>query len=363
MHFRMDWRSVKFDWNRARAFLVTAEEGSLSAAARALGMTQPTLGRQVDALEAELGVILFERAGRGLVLTPSGLELLDHVREMGEAAGRMSLAASGQAHQIEGSIAITASEMYSAYYLPPALARIRREAPGINIEIVATNDTKDLRRREADIAVRSYRPDQPDLIARKIADDTGRLYGSRPYLESLGSPQTVAELKDAVVIGFDETPTLIQGLKQYGYEFSMDNLRVLSTSHLVQIELARAGIGLGMFPDRIAALYPDLVPVLPGLTRAFEIPIWLTTHREVHTSRRVRLVFRHSGRGAGTGRALSAHLSAFSGLRQVEPHMRLAVAGLFRRDTIGIDGGRYALAESRKAVEGHHVDLARRIRW
>ena len=287
----MDWRSVKFDWNRARAFLVTAEEGSLSAAARALGMTQPTLGRQVDALEAELGVILFERAGRGLVLTPNGLELLDHVREMGEAAGRMSLAASGQSQQIEGAIAITASEIYSAYYLPPAIARIRREAPGIDIEMVATNDTKDLRRREADIAVRSFRPEQPELIARKVADDRGRLYGSKAYLESLGSPKALVNLSDATVIGFDETNTLIHGLRHYGYAFEMNNMRVISASHLVQLELVRAGIGLGMFPERVASRFPELVVVLPELTKPFDIPIWLTTHREVHTSRRVRLVF------------------------------------------------------------------------
>ena len=105
MHLCMDWRSVKFDWNRARAFLVTAEEGSLSAAARALGMAQPTLGRQVSALESELGVILFERAGRGLALTQSGLELVEHVRAMGDAATRVSLTASGQSQSIEGRCA------------------------------------------------------------------------------------------------------------------------------------------------------------------------------------------------------------------------------------------------------------------
>ena len=291
MRFRMDWRSVRFDWNRARAFLVTAEEGSLSAAARALGMTQPTLGRQVDALEEELGVILFERAGRGLVLTPSGLELLDHVREMGEAAGRMSLAASGQAHEIEGKIAITASEIYSAHYLPPAIARLRKEAPGIEIELVATNDTKDLRRREADIAVRSFRPEQPDLIARKVGDDTGRLYGARAYLESLGSPNTLVQLADATLIGFDETSQLVDGMKHYGFAFTLANMRVISASHLVQIELVRAGVGLGVFPDRIAAKFPELVAVLPEITQPMVFPIWLTTHREVHTSRRVRLVF------------------------------------------------------------------------
>jgi DNA-binding transcriptional LysR family regulator len=152
----MDWRSVKFDWNRARAFLVTAEEGSLSAAARALGMAQPTLGRQVDALEQELGVVLFERVGRGFTLTPSGLELLDHVRAMGDAANRVSLTAAGQSQSIEGKICIAASETYAAILLPPIIAKLRQVEPGIHIEIVASTKASDLLRREADIAIRNF---------------------------------------------------------------------------------------------------------------------------------------------------------------------------------------------------------------
>ena len=152
MHIRMDWRAVKFDWNKARAFLVTAEEGSLSAAARALGMAQPTLGRQVDGLEQELGVVLFERVGRGLTLTPSGMELLEHVRKMGEAAGRVSLAALGQNQALESSISISASETYAAVLLPPIIAKLRIEEPGIHVEIVVSNRASDLLRREADIA-------------------------------------------------------------------------------------------------------------------------------------------------------------------------------------------------------------------
>ena len=127
MQIRMDWRSVNFDWNRARAFLVTAEEGSLSAAARALGLAQPTLGRQVDALEQELGVVLFQRVGRGLKLTTSGLELLDHVRAMGDAAGRVSLSAAGQSQSIEGNVSITTSDVYAAILLPPVIAKLRQQ--------------------------------------------------------------------------------------------------------------------------------------------------------------------------------------------------------------------------------------------
>ena len=129
----MDWKSIKFDWNRARAFLVTAEEGSLSAAARALGMTQPTLGRQVSALEEELSIVLFERVGLGLELTPTGLDLLEHVRAMGEAASRVSLTASGQSQNIEGTVCISASEVFSVFLLPPIIAKLRKLEPKINI--------------------------------------------------------------------------------------------------------------------------------------------------------------------------------------------------------------------------------------
>lgn len=163
----MDWRSVTFDWNRARAFLVTAEEGSLSAAARALGMTQPTLGRQVTALEEELGLVLFERVGRGLVLTQAGTQLMGHVRAMGEAAVGVSLAASGQAQAASGHVAVTASEVYSSWLMPRIARRLRDLAPGITLEVVASNEIRDLRRREADIAIRNARPEEPDLIAKR----------------------------------------------------------------------------------------------------------------------------------------------------------------------------------------------------
>ncbi|MCI5077842.1 LysR family transcriptional regulator [Oricola sp.] len=286
----MDWRSVKFDWNRARAFLVTAEEGSLSAAARALGMAQPTLGRQVDALETELGVVLFERGGRGLTLTPSGLELLDHVRAMGDAAGRVSLSASGQAQSIEGSITITASEIYSAFLLPPIVARLRREQPGIEVEIVASNATIDLKRREADIAIRSFRPTQPDLIARKIGEDVARLYASVEYLAGLGDPKTADALSQADFIGFDTTGAMLDGLNRLGLSLTRKNFPVLTANHLVHWELAKAGVGIGIVPESVGDAEPRVRRVLPDM-QPMTFPIWLTTHRELNTSRRVRVVF------------------------------------------------------------------------
>jgi DNA-binding transcriptional LysR family regulator len=286
----MDWRSIRFDWNRARAFLVTAEEGSLSAAARALGMTQPTLGRQVAALEAELGVALFERGGRGLELTPSGLELVEHVRAMGEAASRVSLAASGRSQAIEGTIRITATEVASAFVLPALIARLRRAEPGITVELVATNGLRDLRRREADIALRSVRPSAPDLFARKLGDETARLYAAASYLARHGEPRSAEDLAGAEFLGFDENEPFLDGLNALGLNLTGRNFPVLSGNHLVQWELVKQGVGIGVMATEVGDAEPLVRRVAPWL-EPFRFELWLVAHRELKTSRRVRLVF------------------------------------------------------------------------
>jgi len=286
----MDWRSVDFDWNRARAFLVTAEEGSLSAAARALGMTQPTLGRQVTALEAELGVALFERGGRGLELTPSGLELLEHVRAMGDAAGRFSLTASGKSTSIEGSICITATEVGAAFVLPPILRKLRQLEPGIEIELIASNSTSDLKRREADIAVRAFQPTQPDLIARKVKGVNFHLYAASDYLRRIGNPRSPEEFGDAEFIGFDRSNMLVDALGERGFPLSLRNFPTITENHLVLWELVKHGLGIGFMSEDVGEVEPLVERVLSSLD-PFPVEIWLVAHRELKTSRRVRTVF------------------------------------------------------------------------
>lgn len=286
----MNWRSVKFDWNRARAFLVTAEEGSLSAAARALDMTQPTLSRQVDALEKELGLVLFERAGRGLFLTPSGLELLEHVRNMGEAASRVSLSASGQSQAIEGKIKITASEVYSAYLLPPILTNLHATFPGIDIELVASNSPTDLRRREADIAIRNFSSTDPDLIIRKLRDDNAYLYAADTYLSRIEPLKTMADLARAEFLGFANTDVLIDGLNAHGMNLTKRNFPIICDSHFVQWELVKRGAGIGAITANIGDPEPLVRRVLPDMA-PIVVPMWLATHRELNTSKRVRTVF------------------------------------------------------------------------
>ena len=290
MQLCMDWRSVKFDWNRARAFLVTAEEGSLSAAARALGMAQPTLGRQVDALEQELGLVLFERVGRGVTLTPGGVELLEHVRAMGEAATRVSLVAAGQSQTIEGEVLIAASELYAAHLLPPMIAKLRQDQPGIRLEVIAANTPSDLRRREADIAIRNFRPTEPDLIARKIKDAQARLYAAPHYLDRLGWPKTAYDLRQAEFISMGDTAPLISALNGLGLNISRSNFSVTAENHLVMWAMVKAGLGIGIIDSAIGDADADVVQVLPEL-EPIMFPIWLVAHRDLNTSRRIRMVF------------------------------------------------------------------------
>jgi DNA-binding transcriptional LysR family regulator len=286
----MDWRTVRFDWNRARAFLVTAEEGSLSAAARALGMTQPTLGRQVEALEQELDVLLFNRIGKRLELTESGLDLLEHVRAMGNAASRVSMAASGQSQVLEGTVAISVGEMFAAHVLPPILSKLRAAEPGIDLEIVATNAPSDLQRREADIAIRNFRPTHPELVARKVRDMAGHLYAATSYLDRLGRPLTLAKLSTADFIGFDRSPAMIERLRSLGLALSQKNFVLISANQLVQWAMIKQGLGVGVMAEVIGDAEPLVERALPELETVM-FPVWLASHRELHTSRRVRVVF------------------------------------------------------------------------
>jgi len=286
----MDWRSVKFDWNKARAFLVTAEEGSLSAAARALGMAQPTLGRQVDGLEQELGIVLFERVGRGLTLTPSGLELLEHVRDMGEAAGRFSMAALGQSQALEGTICISASETYATVLLPPIVAKLRRIEPGIQVEIVVDNRASDLRRREADIAIRNFRPTEPDLIAKKIGDADAVLYATPDYIKKIGNPTKPNGLCKADFVNLDHGGMMLKALNTLGLDLTEANFPLMTESYLVMWELVRQGAAIGILDAQIGDADPAVRRVLPALD-PIVFPIWLVSHRELTTSRRIRMVF------------------------------------------------------------------------
>jgi DNA-binding transcriptional LysR family regulator len=286
----MKWDAIRFDWNHARAFLATARLGSFSAAARALHLTQPTLGRQVAALEEELGVTLFERVGRQLELTDAGHLLLARVGDMGEAALAVSLSASGSVQDISGRVTISVSDMFAAHFLPKVLDVLQVKAPQIEIEIHASNKIADLQRREADIAIRHVRPEQNELIARKIHETPAKLFAATRYLERKGRPLVVSDLSHHEFIAMGQPEQMLAELHELGIPVQRENIRVITESSFVVWEFVKNGLGITAMIPEVARATPGVEMVLPNFT-AMQVPFWLAVHRELHTSRRIRLVY------------------------------------------------------------------------
>lgn len=280
---------MNIDWNRARAFLTTAEAGSLSAAAKELGLTQPTLSRQVAALEAELGVTLFERVGKKLVLTETGASLVKHVRAMGEAAIAMTFAASGHSQAIEGRVSISATDAYAAYILPEIVERIRRDAPQITLVIISCNSLSDLRRREADIAIRHVRPDEDDLIGRLVRESTAHFYASRSWLSRNRCPECVEDIAPYDLIRYEDE-RFVEFMRGVGVHVAEDGFRLVSENAVAVWEMVKRGLGIGLMSREIAQRTEGVVELFPG-TELIRFPVWLVTHRELRTSRRIRLVY------------------------------------------------------------------------
>jgi DNA-binding transcriptional LysR family regulator len=209
---------------------------------------------------------------------------------MGEAAGRFSLTSMGQAQAVEGTVKIAASEAHAMIVLPPILAKLREAEPGISIEIIASSATSDLRRREADIAIRNYRPEEPDLIARKIRDIPARLYATPSYIERLGHPRLPYDLRNADFINIDHTGMFLKGMNGLGMNLTERNFPIMTENYLVMWGMVKGGLGIGVQDSLIGDAEPLVRRVLPDLEPLI-FSMWLVTHREVNTSRRVRIVY------------------------------------------------------------------------
>lgn len=279
----------EIDWNQLRAFHATVATGSLSAAARRLGLTQPTLSRQILALEADLGVPLFERRSRRLVLTQTGADLVEHARAMSDAADSVALAASGRMQQVGGRVCISATDTYSAYLLPPIVERIRSEAPQITVAIVASNELSDLHRREADIAIRHVRPDRPGLAGFHVRDTVAHFYASEDWVARNGRPARPADLAKAGLIGFDDAARFSEYLRGIGIPIDAGDFRLTSDSSVAAWEMAKRGLGVAAMLREVAERTTGMVKLLPDMA-PISVPIWIVMHRELQASPRIRVV-------------------------------------------------------------------------
>lgn len=279
---------TEFDWNLVRSFVAVAETGSLSAAARKIGSSQPTIGRHVSELERDLGVTLFRRGLGGYELTDTGTALLNHALTVREAVDRFSLQATGSEEGLSGTVRISASEIMATLVLPQILSHFAREEPAIEIELMGSNQVENLLRRDADIAIRMVTPSQEELVARKIADIRLSMCAHENYLARRGTPEKAFDLFDHDLIGQDRADDFIRGFRAFGAtKVDRHTFRFRSDNQVILWEAVRAGMGIGIAQDALIAREPKLRTFLPELPLPV-LPMWLTMHKDVRTSPRIR---------------------------------------------------------------------------
>lgn len=284
------------DWNLIRSFLAVAESGSLMAAAEKLGVSQPTLGRQVDEIERVTGLTLFVRGRTGMKLTEAGLGLLDDARAMEREANRFMLNVAGKSDVAKGTVRVTASHVVSTFLLPSMLVDLRNAEPEIEIELVPSNLVANLLSRDADIAVRMVRPMQNDLIATKVNDMALGAYAHRSYLEKHGRPRSIMDLLTHRVVGYDRDDTLLRGMSEFGVKGEREMFAFRTDDHVAYWNLVKAGAGIGFCAAFLAQTDPTVERLDIGLPLPV-LPMWLASHQELRTSLRIRRVmdFLHDG--------------------------------------------------------------------
>lgn len=285
----------RLDWTLIRSFLSVMDAGSVMGAARKTGVQQPTLSRHVAELELQLGVALFERTGRAVKPTRAALAILDSARQMQSGADSLSRALLGQAEQTTGTVRITTSEVAASFLLPPILATLRTEEPGIELELIASNEISNLLRRDADIAVRMVRPAQGSLVARKLGMIGIGAYAHERYLERAGRPVLPQDLRRHCLVGYADSDVIERGFAALGMPLTRSDFAMRTDDQVAYVRLVNEGVGIGFITHYSARLFPGLRPLLPMLAIP-PLPCWLAVHREIRGNAVVKRVYEHLAR-------------------------------------------------------------------
>jgi DNA-binding transcriptional LysR family regulator len=282
--------TTSIGWELYRSFLAVLQEGSLSGAARALGLTQPTVGRHVTSLEEQLGVSLFTRSQAGLMPTEAAAALRADAEAMQTAAAALERTTGGLGSDVQGAVRISASEVVGAEVLPPILAELRARHPKLQLELVLSNRLQDVVRREVDIAVRMTPPQQEVLLATRVGDVPLGLHAHRSYLDRHGAPGSLADLKQHALIGFDQETPFLRSARAGLSVWSREHFALRCDSDLAQLALLRSGAGIGICQVALAQRNPDLVRLLPD-TFSFSLTSWVVMHEGLKSNPRCRTVF------------------------------------------------------------------------
>lgn len=282
---------MNLSWDLIASFLAVVRTGSLSAAARDLGLTQPTVRRQIEALEETLATTLFTRSQSGLTPTEAAAALVPYAESMSGSVEALVRAVGDEACEARGTVRVTASEVLGIEVLPAILCDVQRAHPGLTFELSATNASEDLVRRDADIAVRLTQPKQAALVAKRAGSIALGFYASRGYLAERPAPRSLSDLKKHLLIGRDRDRSFLSALASAGLTVDRRDFSFRSDSDVAQLAALRAGAGIGICQVALARRSTDLVRVLPKVK--FELPTWVVTHEDLRHTRRVAVVFEH----------------------------------------------------------------------
>jgi DNA-binding transcriptional LysR family regulator len=280
----------KISWELYLSFLSVLKEGSLSGAARTLGMTQPTVGRHIAALEGALGVVLFTRSQVGLIPTEVALALRTHAEAMESTAASLERTAMSHGEGVRGVVRVSASDVISVEVLPPIVARLRAQHPNLTVELVLTDRVQDLLRREVDIAVRMMRPDQEQLVAQRIGEIELGLFAHKDYLDKQGEPRDLNELAAHSVIGYDQPSAFVRKAEKSVKGFTRNMFSVRTDNNLAQLALIRCGAGIGVCQVPLARRDRDLKRLL-AKTFSLHMDTSVTMHEDLRHSPRCRATF------------------------------------------------------------------------
>jgi DNA-binding transcriptional LysR family regulator len=278
------------DWALWRSFSAVVANGSLSAAARELGISQPTVGRHIETLEADLGLVLFERSLSGLKPNVTALRIYEPVAQAQASLAEAAIMAEGAQDDLGGTVRITSSVVISNYVLPTMLVPIRQLYPRIALELVPSDSAENLLLREADIAIRMFRPTQLELVTRHLGDLPIVPAAHESYLARRGTPRAIEELYDHDMIGMDRSDAIIAHAQKLGLSLRREHFLLRSDEQTQMWELIRAGLGIGFAQANLVATTPGMV-ALPLDLRIPPLQVWLTTHRELFTSHRIRAIY------------------------------------------------------------------------
>ncbi|EAU55143.1 LysR family transcriptional regulator [Mariprofundus ferrooxydans] len=279
-------------WELIRSFLAVADAGSLSAAARSLELSQPTLSRNIQTLESHTRLNLFKRTSQGLNLTEEGTALVEAAQQMNNSAETFARQVSGLSTELNGEIRISANEIVGIYLLPAVIAAFRKQHPAVHIEIVISNRASNLNKREADIALRMFHPKQPDLVARRLPDMPLGFYAHKSYLDQHGTPESFNELREHALIGFDQNRDFIDGARAMGFTFSNNDFELRTDSLMLQIQLALQGCGIVGTHVGVARQWPEMKRILEWAPIP-PLEFWVVCHADTQYNARIRAFKRH----------------------------------------------------------------------